>query len=75
MAPKVEYKNHLTLYFGWSAWKLLKIAVDKLAVEKLAVDKLAVEKLALDKFAVDKSAVWYISCRTFRIYDIKSSEL
>ena len=57
-----------------------KLAVDKLAVEKLADDKLAIEKLAVDKFAVDKLAVnkfavWHVSCRTSRMYDVKSDGL
>ena len=52
-----------------------KLAVDELAVYNLAVDKLAIEKLVVNKLAVDKFAVWYVSCRTFRIYDIKSDEL
>ena len=52
-----------------------KLAVNELAVEKLAVEKLAVDKFVANKLPVDKFAVWYVSCRTFRIYDIKSGEL
>ena len=69
-------------FFGWLIClkAVEKLAVDKLDVDKLAVEKLAVKKLAINKFAVDKLAVekfpvWYVSHRTFRIYDIKSVEL
>ena len=50
-----------------------KLAVDRLAIVNLAVDKLAIEKwdvgkLAVVKLGVEKSAVWYMSCRTFKMY-------
>ena len=70
------YSSAKYIFLGLICLKAVEnLAVDELAVDEASVEKLAVDKFAVDKLAVDKFAVWYVSCRTFRIYDIKSGEL